>query len=60
MRKCFYPNCNRDAETWFCREHFLLKEKSYGWWDIKTLNRGFIWWGIKRCFRYYWFKLTQA
>lgn len=54
MNKCIYPNCNKDAPmTWYCRYHYLEKEMVYGVYDIRTLNKGFIWWGIKRIFNFY-------
>jgi hypothetical protein len=41
--------------TNYCTLHYLEKEKNYGVYDLKTNNRGFRWWGIKRVFNYYYY-----
>lgn len=57
--KCISQNCNRETLSWYCREHYLKKEMVYGIYDLRTNNKGFRWWGIKRIFNYYKYKLLS-
>lgn len=54
MNKCL--KCEKEAINWFCRYHYLEKEMIYGVYDLKTNNKGFRVWGIKRILRFYLYK----
>lgn len=48
--------CDEMTLNWYCNFHYLEKEARYGMYDIRTLNRGFIWRGIKRVVRFWKYK----
>lgn len=59
MKSC--PKCveaiSEPFAGWYCREHYLKKEAGYGWYDLKTNNKGFRRMGLKRIFNYYIYKI---
>lgn len=49
---CIWKGCNKEAFGWYCEGHYLKKEMAYGKYDLRTNNKGFRWWGVKRIFNY--------
>jgi hypothetical protein len=61
--KCLVVLCEEETVGFFCKEHYLLKEKNYGIYDLRTLHWGLDMrqykYAIKRVFNYYWFELNK-
>lgn len=57
---CNRIGCGKDTiGTWYCKEHSLYKDFRYGLYDLKTNNKGFRLWAIKRIYSYLKYKLTK-
>ena len=51
--------CGKETYGWYCKYHYLEKEKNYGVYDLKTNNKGFRLWGVRRIFNFYIYKLFK-